>query len=180
MQDTEQRSPDQCAIGVYDSIGKAESAVHMLHRAGFVCDQISIVRRYVTPQEAEKLSLGDDSLRDAAIGGALGGLVGIAGTAAFVSVTGVGLILLTGPLMALTGAIVGAFLGAMEGWGIHEANIRKYENLVKEGRVLVAVTGDPLQVEEADRMLRETEALDVTLHAKASDESQEVDDRPGT
>jgi hypothetical protein len=171
---------NQCVVGVFDSIEKAEAAVRALLRAGFTPEHVSLVKRHLDPagETAARLSVGDDSVRDAAIGGALGSLAGIAGAATLISVTGIGLILLTGPLVTLTGAIVGAFLGAMRGWGVHETNIRHYEGLVESGHVLVVVAGEPTEVEKAEKMLRDSRADHVHLHAKASDESPEVDDRP--
>ena len=180
MGKADSQKPNECVVGVYDSIEKAESAVRALHGAGFTADHVSLVKRHIDPQGemAAKLSLGDDSAREAAVGGALGGLAGAAGAATLLSITGVGLILLTGPIVTLTGAIVGAFLGAMSGWGIHETHIREYENLVEKGDVLVVVAGEPIEVERAERLLRKTEARHVNLHAKSSTDSPEIDDRP--
>jgi hypothetical protein len=161
-------------------MARAESATRALHGAGLTSDHISLVRRHIDPagETAAKLRLGDDSLREAAVGGALGGLAGMAGAATLLSITGLGLILLTGPLVTLTGAIVGAFLGAMSGWGVHETNIRHYESLVEQGQVLVVVAGQPAEVEMAERLLGESGARKVHLHAKSSDDSAEIDDRP--
>lgn len=180
MSATESKRPNECVVGVYDSIEKAESAHRALLDAGFTSAHVSLIKRHIDPQgeTAAKLSLGDDSAREAALGGALGGLAGAAGAATLLSITGVGLILLTGPIVTLTGAIVGAFLGAMRGWGIHDTHLREYEKLVEEGKVLLAVAGDPIEVEKADRLLRETDAAHVKLHARSSTDSPEIDDRP--
>lgn len=182
MDTTVNQLPNACTIAIFDSQSAAEAAVEVLAKAGLGKDHISVVKRHVNgaSENAEKLSIGDDSLHDAAVGGALGGLAGVVGAGTLISVTGVGLILLAGPLVALTGVIVGAFLGAMRGWGLHEVQIRQYEKLVEEGRVLVAVCGAPEEVQRAEKLLRHTQAKEVKLHARAADESPEVDDRPGT
>ncbi len=171
---------NQCVVGVYEGSETAETAVRILHSAGFGPAHTSVVRRHFNPSGAvgDELKLGDDSLHDAAIGGAVGGAVGAVGAAALISVTGIGLILMTGPLVAITGAIVGAFLGAMRGWGIHDQHIREYEQQVDAGKILVVVTGEPPEVERAEHLLRQTQASHVRLHAVAADESGEVDDRP--
>lgn len=180
MSPTDRQKSNECVVGVYDSIEQAEAAVRALHAAGLTADHISLAKRHIDPQgkTAAQLNLGDDSLREAALGGALGGLVGMAGAATLLSITGIGLILLTGPIVTLTGAIVGAFLGAMKGWGIHDAHIREYERLVEAGKVLVIVAGEPLEVEKAERLIRESSARHVHLHAKSSTDSAEIDDRP--
>jgi uncharacterized membrane protein len=102
----------------------------------------------------------------------------MAGAATLLSITGIGLILLTGPLVTLTGAIVGAFLGAMRGWGIHDSHIREYESLVAQGKVLVVVAGEPPEVEKAESVLHDTAAEHVHLHARTSDDDPRIDDRP--
>jgi uncharacterized membrane protein len=172
--------PNECVVGVYDSIEQAEAAVRALGAAGLASEHVSLVRRHLDPtgEVAKNLNLGDDSLRDAAVGSALGGLAGMAGAATLLSITGIGLILLTGPIVTLTGAIVGAFLGAMRGWGIHDTHIREYESLVEQGKVLVVVAGRPSEVEKAERLLRETRATHVRLHARTSDDDPRIDDRP--
>jgi hypothetical protein len=170
---------NEAVVGVYDTMAKAEAAVRALHAEGFSAQHISLVKRHLDTQgkTAEELKLGDDSVKDALVGGALGSLAGAAGAATLLSITGIGLILMTGPLVTLTGAIVGAFLGAMRGWGIHETNIKEYERLVESGHVLVVVAGEPREVEDAQRLLRATQAKHLNLHAKTGDDSKEIDDR---
>jgi hypothetical protein len=171
--------PDECVVGVFDSAAKAETAVKDLNEVGFGSDRVSVIRRHFDPdpKAAEEMSLGDDSLRDAAIGGAMGGVVGAAGAATLMA-TGVGIVLMSGPLVALTGAIVGAFLGAMRGWGVREHHLKQYEKDVEEGKTLVVVSGDPTTVARAEQLLRLMPAEKVYLHARTGDDSREVDDRP--
>jgi hypothetical protein len=172
--------PYECVVGVYDAIETAEAGVRALHAAGFTHEHVSLVKRHLDPtgEVARHLNLGDDSLRDATIGGALGSLAGMAGAATLLSITGFGLILMTGPLVTLTGAIVGAFLGAMRGWGIHDTKIREYEKLVEEGKVLVVVAGGPQEVDRAEKILRETHPAHTYRHARTSDDDPRIDDRP--
>jgi hypothetical protein len=75
---------------------------------------------------------------------------------------------------ALVGGATGAFLGGLGGWGVHHHQISHYENQIRQGKVLVIAHGDPLQLVAADRMLKETEAAEVHVHAKTSSESPEV------
>ncbi len=179
MNDSTQHLPNECVVAVYASQAEAETAFQILTKAGLGPNHVSIVKRHVDPtsQTAEELSLGDDSLHDAAVGGALGGLAGVVGAATLTSVTGIGLVLMTGPLVALTGVIVGAFLGAMRGWGLHDVHIRQYEKLVEEGHVLIAVCGDPEEVERAEKLLRQTKASNISSHGSSSADSPEIDDR---
>ncbi len=111
---------NECAVGVFETIEHAKAAVHILDRAGFAADHISVVTRHIDTSSdvGKELNLSDDSLRDAAIGATLGGVLGVLGDAAIYLIAGVGAVVVSGPLVGAM-AIVGAFLGAMEGWGIH-------------------------------------------------------------
>jgi hypothetical protein len=92
-------------------------------------------------------------------------------------IPGVGPLLVAGPLAAgLTGGILGGFLGAMRGWGAHADRVQQYESQVRQGKLLVVANGDPKQTIEAQRVLMETHAEDVHLHARTSADAPEVDD----
>src|SRR5262249_22343938 len=113
---------DECVVAVFDSIEGAEIAVRILKRGGFRTDRVSIVASNLKahPQVVEELKLGDDSVRDAAIGAGLGGILGLlAGIGlAVIPVAGV-IVFLIGPIGgAATGSIVGGLVGSMLGWGV--------------------------------------------------------------
>jgi hypothetical protein len=164
-------------IAVYNNLKDAEQAVHVLDRANFPRDQISLVSAWTqaTPELIEELKMGDDSIRDAAIGAGLGGVLGvIAGLGAMV-VSGLGLVFISGPIGGgVFGATVGAFLGTFIGWGIHEGHIKHYEKCVREGKVLVIAHGGPLETQKAERILEETNAEEISLHARESADSPEI------
>ena len=106
---------DECVVGVYDSLKKAEQAVRIMHQAGFPTKQVSLVASHLAnkPELVEEITMGDDSVRDAAIGAGLGGILGVlAGIGAMV-VSGAGIVVfLAGPIgVAALGTAVGAFLG---------------------------------------------------------------------
>jgi microcompartment protein CcmL/EutN len=50
--------------------------------------------------------------------------------------------------------------------------------MIKQGRCLVVVQGDAAEVAKAYGTLNTTEAVKVEMHAKMSDDSPEIDDRP--
>jgi len=165
---------EECIAAVYDSVHKAQEAVHILDRAEFPSDQISLVTTGLKeqPELVQELEMGDDSLRDAAIGGGLGTVVGMLAGLGCVVVSGVG-IFLVGPLAAV-GGITGAFLGGIAGWGVHTEHIHHYEKLVKQGKVLVIAHGDPLELVQAERILAETDVSELHVHAKTGDDSPEI------
>ena len=77
-------------------------------------------------------------------------------------IPGVGSVLVAGPLAT---SMVGGFLGAMSGWGVHEKYVRHYEELVKQGKVLIVATGSAKQARLAEQRLLETEARGVHCYA---------------
>ena len=169
---------DECVVGVYDSLQNAEQAVRIMHQAGFPTKQVSLVASHLAnkPELVEEIAMGDDSVRDAAIGAGLGGILGmLAGIGAMV-VSGAGIVVfLAGPIgVAALGTMVGAFLGGMVGWGVHEQHIQHYEKSVKEGKVLVIANGNPLELTHAERILKETDVAEVHLHSRTSSEAPEV------
>jgi hypothetical protein len=170
--------PDQCVVAVYSDPARADVAVHDLASVGIGGDQVSVIRRQFDPdpKTASEMQLGDDSLKDAAVGSAIGGVAGAAGAATLIS-AGIGMVLMTGPLAVLTGAIVGALLGAMRGWGVHDKALAKYEQLVENGNSLVVVSGSTTDVSRAEQLLRLTDASSVDLHMRTGDDSHEIDDR---
>jgi uncharacterized membrane protein len=101
----------------------------------------------------------------------VGVLTGIAATV----VSGLGVVFLAGAIGgAVIGAVTGAFLGGLAGWGVHEERIRHYQQLVEKGKVLVIAHGDPLQLVEAEQILKETDVTELHVHAKTDAESPEV------
>jgi hypothetical protein len=164
-------------VAVYDSIDQAWNAIRELEESQIPPNQVSLVA-YDVPQE-ENLQYGDNTEQNAARGAGVGGLVGLLLGAPLLAIPGVGPVLLAGPIATgMTGAIVGGFLGSMTGWGVHSDHIRDYEDLVKQGALLVVVNGDPVQLAAANRILEGTGATQVRVHAKESSDSPEVDDRP--
>jgi hypothetical protein len=121
------------------------------------------------------LEIGDDSLRDAALGAGLGAAAGLLAGLSFVATTTLGVFLL-GPLAA-TGAIAGAFLGGLAGWGVQQRHLRYYERAVRTGKVLVVANGSPVELVDAERVLAETDAVELHVHARSDEESPVVQAR---
>ena len=168
---------DACVIAVYNTLEAAEVAVHVLHRADYPRDQISLLtaagEQHSVP--IEQLSVDDDSLREAAIGAGLGGLVGALAGVSVMAMTGLGVVFLIGPIGGgFVGAITGGLVGALRGWGFHEAQLSYYEHCLKKRQVLLIAEGNPLQVAHANRILLETDNRELHLHAKSDSEAEEV------
>jgi len=119
------------------------------------------------------LQYGDVMERNAAIGASAGGLLGLLAGASFVTVTRGESAVLLGPIIA-TPAIVGAFVGAMFGWGVHSDQLSWYERKVKAGKSLLLVHGNPSEVARAKRVLQVTHPAELHLRAESSADAYEI------
>jgi len=166
----------QSAIGVYETMTKAEAAVEALDGGGFPIQQVSIVAQNLVSEKRVHgyVTASDTSKTGAQAGAWLGGIFGLLVGAAFVWVPGVGPLVVAGPLAAallggvegaVGGAALGGILGGIAGWGISKEHILKYEEVVKGGKFLVAAHGTPAEIAKAQEILKSTGAEELTVHS---------------
>ncbi len=170
---------EESVVAVYDNVGKAKQAVKRLCDSGVASAHISFVAQSLEDQNEVTgyLDQGDRTETDAARGAIVGGVLGLLIGAAFFWIPGFGALVVLGPLAAgMTGSAVGALVGAMTGWGIPKDRVQRYEQIVREGKLLVVVHADPLTVAEAHRHLQATEPEELHLYAENSSDSPEIDD----
>ena len=161
-------------VAEYESISKADSAVHILQRAGLPADQISLIAATLEgyPSAVDDLAIEDDSIHNAVIGAGLGGILGILTGVSLMTISGLGIVFLLGPIGGgFVGAVTGGFVGALSGWGIHRSHLAHYERSLKQGCALVIAEGDPLDIARADRILQEPDNKELHIHAKTDSES---------
>lgn len=168
---------EQSAIGVYDTMSKAEDAVRRLNLGGFPIKQISIVAQNLQSEREVHgfITAGDVAKDGAATGAWVGGLFGLLVGAAFVWLPGFGPLMIAGPLSAallggvegaVAGAVGGGALGALVGWGVSKQHILKYEEVLKGGKYLVIAHGSEADVERAREILSKSGASDLKVHAQ--------------
>ena len=69
--------------------------------------------------------------------------------------TMMGPMLVVGPIFGMAaGAVGGSLLSAISRWDVEQDVAAAYEAKVREGSVLIIVTGDSIRVDEAAAMLR--------------------------
>ncbi len=159
-----------CVVAVYDSITRAERALHILHGSEFPHDQMSLVMSHIKddPDLVTDLKLGQESAKESAVCAGLGGVVGFLSGIAVAVVTGIGTVFLLGPITGLFGgAALGTFVGAMAGLGIRREDIGRYEQCVKDGKVLVIAHGESHELDHAKRILNGTDVNEVKLHSRS-------------
>lgn len=156
--------------GIYQDPSRCERAYHGLTAENVPPESISIVFLEDGSIHDAPVS-GTKAMKAAPVGAGVGAIVGgIAGLFAGVvglAIPGFGAILAMGPLLtALTGAAVvaaaGGLTGGLVGIGMPKYEARKYETRVKEGGILLSVTGaNERQLERAKQVLLDTGAADV-------------------
>src|SRR5215204_1804251 len=135
--------------GVFKSRVAAEAAVDAIMKRGYTRDDISVLMSDATKSKEFAIETHTHAADGLGYGAAVGGTVG-AVMAAIVAVgtnvvlPGLGLVI-AGPLAAgLAGAgaggAAGGLIGALVGAGIPEERVKRYEQGIKQGGILMGVT----------------------------------------
>jgi hypothetical protein len=172
-------------FGLYRTRTQAEQAIDMLLDNGYRNEDISVLlpnnqgtkdlahEKHTKAPEGAATGAGTG----AAVGGTLGLLAGI-GTLA---IPGLGPFLAAGPIMAAlagigAGGAVGGLIGAMVGMGIPEYEAKRYEGMIREGKILLSVHCDNSDwVGRAKDILKSSGAEDVSSTGEASADFGESD-----
>jgi hypothetical protein len=152
---------DKMVVGVFRDRLDADRVFDRLLGMGYLDSEVSVLMsdqtrdNYYTATgtrdtEERKHEAGSLATEGMAVGGAVGTAVGAA-IAAVLAVgttlaipTGGGSLLIAGPIAAAlagggAGAVTGGLLGALVGYGIPEQNVQAYEEVLREGGVVLGV-----------------------------------------
>ena len=159
-------------FGIVKTHSQAEQIVERLQTAGFPVSEISVL----LPDTEGKHDIGhvkatkapEGATTGATTGGVTGGVLGLLAGIGALAIPGVGPFIAAGPIMAaLSGAAVGAttggIVGGLIGMGIPEVEAKRYENKLKSGNYLIAVsTSDGDQKDRAKDIFEEAGAEDIS------------------
>ena len=150
----------------------ASSIVDQLKNAGFPNTDISVLmsdkrdsREFAHEKETKA---PEGAVTGAVTGGAVGGVLGWLLGIGALSIPGLGPFIAAGPIMAAlsgtaVGAAAGGITGALIGMGIPEYEAKRYEQNVKEGKVLVSVHADDSEeVHRAKEIFERAGAEDIS------------------
>ncbi len=170
MAETNQTSNRRMLTGMFSDRDSAERAYNSLESRGYSKDDLNILmsdetRKKHFSKDDPKTELGTKAMEGAgkgsAIGGTLGAIIGaVAAIGTSVLIPGLGLIV-AGPLAAgLAGAgaggLTGGLVGALIGSGIPEDRAKRYEQGIKNGRIVMGV--NPRNDEDAEYFKKEWES----------------------
>lgn len=161
---------DMC-LGLFADPREADQSVDELKAAGFRKEEISLIMR--EEGRVEPRGRGSEIARDAAAGvrtgGAIGGIAGLIVGIAVITVPGIGGIIIAGPLAialglvqlgtttlagAVTGAAAGGIIGGLVGLGLPRERAEVYEEAIRKGQILLAVSVTPENREKATEIFR--------------------------
>jgi len=179
-------------FGIYSTKEQVELAVDQLRAAGFRSTDISILApanlgtKELAHEKHSKAPEGAST--GAATGGVLGGVLGWLTGIGALAIPGLGPFLAAGPVVALlagvgAGAAVGGVTGALIGAGIPEFEAKRYEGLLKSGRILLSVHSDNREwTKRAKAILEATGADNISATGEAKGDyanAERPSNRPG-
>lgn len=168
-------SKKNATVAIFDDHTGAEDAVKELQKAGFDIKKLSIVGKdyYSDEHVVGYYNAGNRVKYWGKLGAFWGGIWGLLVGSAFLSIPGIGPIVVAGPLVSLiVGALEGAALvgglsavgAALYSIGIPKDSILKYETSLKLNKFLLVVHGTAEEVEKASEILQTTDATETTVH----------------
>src|SRR5450432_504898 len=164
-------------FGIYPTQAGVESGVDALQAAGFRYNDVSVLFPENESTKAFAHEKGtkapEGATAGAGTGAVVGGTLGLLAGIGALAIPGLGPFIAAGPLMgalagAGTGGVVGGIIGALVGMGIPEYEAKRYEGMIKEGRVLLSVHCDNSDwVKRAKNVLERTGAQNVASTGEA-------------
>ena len=162
-------------IGIFTDRAHAESALTDFENHGYNPKEISVIVKDGILKEQIAQSTGANVAsglaEGATTGGVIGGIVGLLVGIGVVTLPGIGALLIGGPIAAAlglagaaavtaegitTGAVAGGLLGALISLGIPEETAKYYEEHLREGAIMLAVSPKDTFTVEQVRQIFET------------------------
>jgi len=172
-------------FGIYGTRTQAEQAVDTLIDNGFRAEDISVLMadNVGTKDFAHEKNTKapEGATTGGVVGGVVGGTLGLLAGLGTLAIPGIGPLLAAGPLVATLagvggGGAVGGIIGALVGMGMPEYEAKRYEGMIKEGRILLSVHCDNSDwVSRAKDVLGRTGAQDVSSTGEASADYAKTD-----
>ncbi len=153
-------------VRLFDDRDHALSALRDLERAGFTQDEVSLMASDAAATTNDET--GSGAGMGATLGTLLGGGAGLLAGIGALAIPGMGPIVAAGWLAAvLTGGVAGAaagrLFGSLVGSGVDEQDAHVYAEGIRRGGTLVSVRGAEARIVEAERLLADHKAVDVSV-----------------
>ncbi len=167
-------------FGIYRDRSHVEQGVDALLDSGFRSEDISVLlpdnvgTKDFAHEKHTKSPEG--AVAGASAGAAIGGTLGLLAGVGALAIPGLGPFIAAGPIMGTlagvgTGGVVGGIVGALVGMGIPEYEAKRYEGLIREGKVLLSVHCD-----NSDWVRRAKDVLETTAAEQISSTGESAAD----
>lgn len=174
-------------FGIFQTRAQTEECIHALVDRGFRTEDISVLMsdNVGTKDFAHEMNTKapEGTTTGVVAGGIAGGTLGLLVGLGAIAIPGIGALLAAGPVVAAlagvgAGGTVGGLIGALVGMGIPELEAKRYEGMIREGRILLSVHCDNSEwVDRAKALLERTGAEHVASKAEAAADYAK-DDKP--
>lgn len=159
-------------LGFFAAPAQAEAAAAELKDKGYVEDLSVIAKDRAGGTETRQVRgmSGRAFVEGAEAGGVIGLVLGTVADIISFAVPGIGSFSMFGPLAlvwgvtgAALGALSGGFIGAFVDMGLPAATAAEFEDRLKKGQVLLAVTGEKHREAEVKEILEKHEAEEINV-----------------
>jgi len=164
---------------------QAETAVDDLISAGFRREDLSVLMQDNAGTKDfahEKHTKAPEGTATGVVaGGLVGGTLGLLAGIGALSIPGIGPFIAAGPIMGALGGIgaggvAGGIIGALIGLGMPEYEAKRYEGMIREGRILISVHCDDGDwVNRAKDILKNAGAQDISSTGESGADYAETD-----
>ncbi|NLM13396.1 MAG: hypothetical protein GX209_06585 [Epulopiscium sp.] len=157
---------DKTVIALFNTRQDAENAAFELRSQNLRMDDISIVAKDRDENNSEGEQLTNDNISDGiTTGSVLGGLAGLLIGAGSFAIPGLGVIAAAGPIAGLlSGAVTGGIVGGLIDLGIPESATPRYEQGLREGKVILTTKATEENVDAVTDILKNFGGFDVEVH----------------
>lgn len=171
-------------FGIFPDRSRADNAIDDLAESGYNTKDVSVIMRSEDMgvererrlDEPAAAGMAGGAVSGATAGGIIGGIAGLLIGLGAITIPGIGVLLIGGPLAAalgltgaaaatisgaVAGALAGGLVGALVGLGMPEETAREYENRIRRGEILLAVSADKRDEGEIKTILERNGAEEV-------------------
>lgn len=156
---------DKTVIALFNKREEAENAAYELRNQNLRMDDISIAAKESDETETQGELVNDNISDGITTGSVLGGLAGLLIGAGSFAIPGLGVLVAAGPLAGLlSGAVTGGVVGGLIDLGIPENQTARYEEGLKEGKVLLTTKATEENINEVTDVLRQFGGDEIQTH----------------
>lgn len=180
-------------FGIFEDRRDVESAIGQLRQERYKPEEMSIVMKDMRERQDIADKTGADVIGNTVAGATTGGVLGgLAGLLASAVIPGLGAFFIGGPLAtalgltgitasavsgAAAGVVAGGLIGVLTGFGMSEDDAREYEELVRQGTILLAVPARAGEEEIVVGILDDNNAMQVKTIAMPTETEADYSER---